>query len=62
MAAMSDLFQQKMAKDAAYTAEDIEVLEIAFDDVLAMIDDGRIEDAKTIMLLQYAALHGLLDA
>ena len=41
--------------------EDIEVLEMPFDDALAMIDDGRIEDAKTIMLLQYAALHGLLD-
>jgi hypothetical protein len=24
---------------------------------LAMVSDGRIADAKTIMLLQYAALH-----
>lgn len=37
--------------------EDIEVLELAIDDALAMISDGRIVDAKTIMLLQYAALH-----
>ncbi|PAY07676.1 MULTISPECIES: GDP-mannose pyrophosphatase [Bradyrhizobium] len=37
--------------------EDIEVLELAIDDALAMINDGRIVDAKTIMLLQYAALH-----
>ncbi|MES5485476.1 GDP-mannose pyrophosphatase [Bradyrhizobium sp. INPA03-11B] len=37
--------------------EDIEVLELAVDDALAMISDGRIVDAKTIMLLQYAALH-----
>jgi nudix-type nucleoside diphosphatase (YffH/AdpP family) len=37
--------------------EDIEVLELAIDDALAMITDGRIVDAKTIMLLQYAALH-----
>jgi nudix-type nucleoside diphosphatase (YffH/AdpP family) len=37
--------------------EDIEVLELAFDEALAMIDDGRIVDAKTIMLLQYAALN-----
>lgn len=37
--------------------EDIEVLETGFDDALAMIADGRIKDAKTIMLLQYAALH-----
>jgi nudix-type nucleoside diphosphatase (YffH/AdpP family) len=37
--------------------EDIETLELPFDDALAMIADGRIVDAKTIMLLQYAALH-----
>jgi nudix-type nucleoside diphosphatase (YffH/AdpP family) len=37
--------------------EDIEVLELLFDEALAMIGDGRIVDAKTIMLLQYAALN-----
>jgi nudix-type nucleoside diphosphatase (YffH/AdpP family) len=37
--------------------EDIEVLELSIDEALAMIADGRIADAKTIMLLQYAALH-----
>jgi nudix-type nucleoside diphosphatase (YffH/AdpP family) len=37
--------------------EDIEVLEFDFDDALAAIADGRIRDAKTIMLLQHAALH-----
>ena len=37
--------------------EDIEVLELAIDEALTMITDGRIVDAKTIMLLQYAALH-----
>jgi len=37
--------------------EDIEVLELPIDDALAMISDGRIADAKTIMLLQYAALN-----
>ncbi len=36
--------------------EDIEVLEPSIDEALAMIADGRIVDAKTIMLLQYAAL------
>ena len=39
--------------------EHIEELEIAFDDALAMIEDGRIADGKTIMLLHWAALHGL---
>lgn len=37
--------------------EDIEVVEVDFDDALAMIDRAEIVDAKTIMLLQYAALH-----
>jgi len=41
----------------AAEGEDIEVLELPIDTVLAMITDGRIVDAKTIMLLQYAALH-----
>jgi len=36
--------------------EDIEVLELAIDEALAMVADGRIRDAKTIMLLQHAAL------
>ncbi len=37
--------------------EDIEVLELPIDDALAMIRRGEIVDGKTIMLLQYAALH-----
>jgi nudix-type nucleoside diphosphatase (YffH/AdpP family) len=37
--------------------EDIEVLELPIDQALAMINDGRIQDAKTIILLQYAALN-----
>lgn len=37
--------------------EDIEVMEVPITDALAMIADGRIIDAKTIILLQYAALH-----
>jgi nudix-type nucleoside diphosphatase (YffH/AdpP family) len=41
----------------ASEGEDIEVLELAIDQALAMIGDGRIADAKTIMLLQYAALN-----
>jgi nudix-type nucleoside diphosphatase (YffH/AdpP family) len=41
----------------AAEGEDIEVLELPFDQALAMIGDGRIADAKTIMLLQYAALN-----
>jgi nudix-type nucleoside diphosphatase (YffH/AdpP family) len=41
----------------ASEGEDIEVLELPIDQALAMIGDGRIMDAKTILLLQYAALN-----
>lgn len=42
----------------AEDGEDIEVLELPFDTALAMIESGEIADAKTIMLLQWAALRG----
>ena len=37
--------------------EEIEVLELPIKEALAMVSDGRIVDAKTIILLQYAALN-----
>jgi GDP-mannose pyrophosphatase NudK len=40
--------------------EDIEVLEIPFDDALRMIDTGEIKDAKTIMLLQYLRIKNIM--
>ncbi len=40
--------------------EEIEVLELSFKQALQMIKTGEIKDGKTIMLLQYAALEGLL--
>lgn len=44
----------------AHESENIEVLELAFTDAVAMIKTGEIKDAKTIMLLQYAQLNNLL--
>jgi nudix-type nucleoside diphosphatase (YffH/AdpP family) len=41
----------------AEEGEDIERLEPTIEEALEMIQDGRIRDGKTIMLLQYAALH-----
>jgi hypothetical protein len=38
--------------------EDIEILELAYDDARRMIADGRIADGKTIMLLHWAAVDG----
>ncbi len=45
----------------ASEGEDIEVLELPIDRAIALIADGRIADAKTIMLLQYAALNIFRD-
>ncbi|GEP88836.1 nudix-type nucleoside diphosphatase, YffH/AdpP family [Chitinophaga terrae (ex Kim and Jung 2007)] len=40
--------------------EEIEVLELPINQAMAMIESGEIKDGKTIMLLQYVKLHGLL--
>lgn len=40
--------------------ENIEVLELDFDEACRMMETGEINDAKTIMLLQYAQIHQLL--
>ena len=48
---------QRVSAGGGVEEEDIEVLELPFDDALGRIASGEIRDAKTIMLLQYAALH-----
>ncbi|PHV12210.1 GDP-mannose pyrophosphatase NudK [Chitinimonas sp. BJB300] len=44
----------------AHEGEDIEVLEMPFVKALAAMRSGDIRDGKTIILLQYAQIHGLL--
>lgn len=41
--------------------ENIEVLELTFKNALEMIKTGEIKDGKTIMLLQYAQINGLVN-
>jgi nudix-type nucleoside diphosphatase (YffH/AdpP family) len=41
----------------AAEGEDIEVLELPFEDALRMPETGEIADGKTLLLLQYARLH-----
>ena len=41
--------------------EDIEVLEVGFEEALAMVDSAEIVDGKTIMLLQYLELRMLKE-
>ncbi|MEP3210519.1 MAG: GDP-mannose pyrophosphatase NudK [Maribacter sp.] len=43
-----------------HETENIEVLEFRFEDALKMIASGEIKDAKTILLLQYAKINGIL--
>lgn len=43
-------------------SENIEVLELPFDEALQMIANGQIRDGKTILLLQYAQIHNLLSS
>ncbi len=44
----------------ATESEEIEVLEIDFEKALSMITNGNIKDAKTIILLQYIKIQGLM--
>ena len=44
----------------ASEGEDIELMEVGILDAIDMIDKGKIVDAKTIMLLQYVKMRGVL--
>lgn len=44
----------------AHEQENIEVLEMDFNDALNKIETGEIKDAKTILLLQYIRIHKIL--
>ena len=46
---------------ADHETENIEVMEIPFSKALQMIGTGELNDAKTIMLLQYAQIQGLVS-
>jgi len=44
----------------ATESEEIDVLELKFEEAFSMIYNGKIQDAKTILLLQYAKIHSLV--
>jgi nudix-type nucleoside diphosphatase (YffH/AdpP family) len=50
--------EQRVSAGGGLTAEgeDIEVIELALDDALGMVERGEIDDAKTVILLQWAAM------
>jgi nudix-type nucleoside diphosphatase (YffH/AdpP family) len=59
VAAYEDADRRHAGGGEAGEGEDIEVLELPLAQALAMIAGGQIQDGKTIMLLQHAALTGL---
>ena len=61
VAAVDDADRRHAGGGEADEGEDIEVLELPLAQALAMIARGEIQDGKTIMLLQHAALVGLAD-
>ena len=44
----------------AHEEENIEVIEMPLDEAYAMIESGQMQDAKTIILLQYAKINSFL--
>jgi nudix-type nucleoside diphosphatase (YffH/AdpP family) len=48
---------QRLAAGGGVEEESIEVIELSFDAALRQVASGEIMDGKTIMLLQFAALH-----
>jgi nudix-type nucleoside diphosphatase (YffH/AdpP family) len=59
VAACSDADRRTAGGGEAGEGEDVEVLELPLETALAMIARGEIQDGKTIMLLQHAAMTGL---
>lgn len=48
---------QRVTDGGGVEEEDIEVIELSFDEALRQVARGEIMDGKTILLLQFAALH-----
>ena len=62
VAAYSDEMKVNEGGGLQEEGEEIDVLELGFDEACEMVANGEIKDCKTIMLLQYAQIHRLLEA
>jgi nudix-type nucleoside diphosphatase (YffH/AdpP family) len=49
--------EQRVSRGGGVDEEEIEVLDLGFRRAQELVASGEIKDAKTVMLLQYAALH-----
>src|SRR5690606_24127491 len=61
VAAYSDEMKVNEGGGLEEEGEDIEVLELDFDEACGMVANREIKDCKTIMLLQYAQIQRLLE-
>ncbi len=59
--AYEDKMKVSAGGGAADETENIEVLEMPFDEALQLVVNGEIKDAKTILLLQWAKINLLFD-
>jgi nudix-type nucleoside diphosphatase (YffH/AdpP family) len=57
----TDDMKVSMGGGLASESEDIEVMEVPFKEAIDMLENGNIIDTRTIVLLQYAQIHKLLD-
>lgn len=60
IAEYSDSMKVNEGGGVDHEEENIEVMELPIDHALEMVSTGAIKDAKTIMLLQYLRLNGIL--
>jgi hypothetical protein len=60
IAEYSDAMKVSAGGGLEHEQENIEVLELNFDEAYSMIESGEIKDGKTMILLQYAKLNQLL--
>lgn len=61
VAEYSDAMRTGSGGGVDHEQENIELVELDFKKALHMVETGEICDAKTVILLQYAQLNGLLD-
>jgi GDP-mannose pyrophosphatase NudK len=52
--------EMKINEGGGIDGENIEVMELKFEDAMKMIGNGGIKDAKTIMLLQYIKINNII--
>jgi len=60
VAAYTPAMKQEDGGGAEGEEENIDVLEVPFDKAMQMLAQGEIQDAKTIILLQYVKIHNLV--